>query len=93
MTLDAELKLKQKYIQNLPAKMAEIELYFDDKNIDKLQVAIHKLAGSAGMYGFSELSLMAADIEDFIVSKETVDRLMLETQLQRLYGRVSRLIQ
>ena len=92
MTSAAEIQLKQKYIQKLPIKMAEIESHFESENFKNFQTGIHKLAGSAGMYGFAELSSIAAEIEDLIVSEPKVEMEKLKTRLQQLYAKVDETI-
>ena len=92
MTSDAEIQLKQKYIQKLPIKMAEIESNFTSENFKSFQDGIHKLAGSAGMYGFADLSSLAAEIENLIVSDPTVDMKMLKARLQQLYTKVNKTV-
>ncbi len=93
MTSAAENELKQKYIQKLPVKMAEIESHFQSANIVSFQAGIHKLAGSAGMYGFAELSSIAAEIEDLIVSEPKIETEKLKTRLQQLYAKVDETIE
>ena len=90
MTDAAEKALKQKYIQKLPTKMTEIDAHFEAENFANVQTGIHKLAGSAGMYGFAELSSLAADIEELIVSNPNKE--VLKIQLQRLYDKVNETI-
>ena len=92
MTSAAENELKQKYIQKLPVKMAEIKSHFESENFKNFQTVIHKLAGSAGMYGFAELSSIAAEIEDLIVSEPKIDMEKLKTRLQQLYAKVDETI-
>ena len=89
MTSAAEIQLKQKYIQKLPIKRAEIESHFESENFNSFQESIHKLAGSAGMYGFADLSTLAAEIENLIVAKSTADMSVLKTRLQQLYTKVN----
>jgi len=92
MTSATELELKQKYIQKLPIRMAEIESYFASEDFMSFQAGIHKLAGSAGMYGYAELSSIAAEIENLIVSESTVDMEKLKNRLQQLYVKVDETI-
>ena len=63
------LALKQKYLQSLPEKLETItslwlscteQMSIDDK---ALESALHKLAGSAGMYEENELGQIARKIE------------------------------
>ncbi len=72
--LDNEFKkLSEVYSSNLPSKINEIESAFnqlistwDLNNLMKFSSLIHKLNGSAGIYGFAEISKLAAKIESQI---------------------------
>lgn len=69
--LDNEFhQLSQSYSSNLPGKINEIESAFNQltstwnsANFIAFSSLIHKLNGSAGIYGFAEISKVAAKIE------------------------------
>jgi len=72
MTSEAEKILLNKYLNRLPDKLVEINSYIVNQEKLNLQSAIHKLAGSAGMYGFKSISETAAEIEDLIIAGESL---------------------
>ncbi len=61
--------LRDRYLESFPAKAASLstalqalEMTFDAQQIRALRDLAHKLAGSAGMYGFDDLGLLAREI-------------------------------
>lgn len=66
-------KLTKAYSDSLPEKINEIEKKFDNlyktwnsENFMIFSTLIHKLNGSAGIYGFNEISKIAAQVESKI---------------------------
>ena len=72
MTSEAEIELQQKYVQKLPEKLLEIEFFFQEQDRASLQSAVHKLSGSAGMYGFDSISKISSELEEMIVAEESL---------------------
>lgn len=72
-------KLKERYVKSLPEKIADICYEWDlcktNRDISSSDFAshLHKLAGSAGMYEFSELGEIARTLELITINAE--DRL------------------
>lgn len=61
--------LRTRYLESFPAKSASfsaalqaLEMTFDAQQVRALRDLAHKLAGSAGMYGFDDLGLLAREI-------------------------------
>lgn len=60
--------LRRRYIESFPDKSAAIEAAVDDLRKDgsealqALRLLAHKLAGSAGMYGFEDIGHLAREI-------------------------------
>jgi len=84
------LALKQKYLQSLPEKLETItslwhacaeQMRIDD---NALESALHKLAGSAGMYEEDELGQIARNIE--LIIAESSDTLNAQKQQQITEG-------
>jgi len=84
------LALKQKYLQSLPEKLNIItslwqacaeQMSIDDK---ALESALHKLAGSAGMYEEDELGQIAREIE--LIVAASGDTLNAQSQQQITEG-------
>lgn len=90
MTSTAEQQLRIKYVANLPSKVEAIGGLLSAHETSMLQVSLHKLAGSAGMYGFSSVSIVAAELEELIVSGESLKSKMFEAKIQQLYVTVER---
>lgn len=57
--------LRQRFLAGLPARWAEILNAAESKS---LQLALHRLAGSAGSYGFDRLGQCAREAEALAVS-------------------------
>ena len=71
------LKIQQIFIAGLAQRMHDIQQAPDAQS---RHVALHRLAGAAGGYGFSELSLLAREAMD---AESGADELM-QAALQRL---------
>jgi|CXWL01.1.fsa_nt_gi HPt (histidine-containing phosphotransfer) domain-containing protein len=61
--------LRNRYLESFPSKadafaaaLEAVDLKHDAKEIRALRDLAHKLAGSAGMYGFDDLGLLAREI-------------------------------
>jgi signal transduction histidine kinase/response regulator of citrate/malate metabolism len=62
-------KLVAGYASRLPQKLANLSTAFEKQNWDELRQLIHKLKGSAGSYGFSDISEICENIE-FQINEE-----------------------
>ena len=89
MVSEAEKILLNKYLDKLPEKLAEINSYLVKQEKLNLQSAIHKLAGSAGMYGFKSISDTAAEIEDLIVANEPLNSEKFQILFDLLSNKIS----
>lgn len=91
MTSIAEKKLQEKYLQKLPEKMVSLNGFI--ATCDKLssQSLLHKLAGSAGMYGFPAISKIASEIEDLIIAGESLNSANIKTSLKQLYNEIDQI--
>ncbi len=73
-TLDQSLQaLRTKYAEKLPRVLSQIDdlwaalnLQWQVERLDELHARIHKVAGSAGSFGFNELSRVARELEIFL---------------------------
>lgn len=86
---DAEMQeLVKEFISSLSDRLSELSHYLNNQSWDDLAAKSHKLKGSAGMYGFSEIAGAAAELEK---AAKTNDRLLAEARVERvtdLIGRV-----
>lgn len=78
------------FIEGLPARVADITSAANNQDNDKLSSLAHKLKGSAGMYGFPELSLTAGRLEGAAKqgNREQTDLLLAE--IHSLVPRIQR---
>jgi signal transduction histidine kinase/CheY-like chemotaxis protein/HPt (histidine-containing phosphotransfer) domain-containing protein len=79
-------KFLPQFIDHLPAQVSQIESLLRERSLDDLARAVHQVKGTAGMYGFPEVSEIAARAEalargadaqaDLDVIAREVDRLV-----------------
>jgi len=70
--LQAQERLIRNYRASLPGKKAGIDASWTqvkasdwhDDEMAKLRLLVHRLAGSAGSYGFEELGVAASDLDE-----------------------------
>ena len=76
MSLDQILAdLKLKYIADLTDVIALLESLHQSSDFTQIREEFHKLNGTAGTYGLSEVSQLASAMENLCVSKpEEVDK-------------------
>ncbi len=75
-------QLKQTYLRSLSAKSDEIdrqwqrvlETDFDSRALRDLKVLVHRISGSAGMYGLGVVSAGAQRIDQQLTAAHAVDR-------------------
>ena len=91
MTLNTEEKLKEKYLQNLPEKLLNLNGLIAEDDRVAVQSILHKLAGSAGMYGFPLISEIAAEIEGLIIAGKPLDSVSIKALLKQLYANVDQI--
>ena len=100
-TLDILNDLKEAYLTNFPAQIDEMETVVINveknrgdfkENFDALYRRAHSLKGSGGTFGFSIITAICHQLEDFLTSsfssedqinKENVDTIFLYTDLLR----------
>ncbi len=66
LALLAEARMQ--FAASLPAKVAELEALLGRAAWDELRRAAHKLRGSAGTYGFVDVSSLASAIEEVLLA-------------------------
>jgi HPt (histidine-containing phosphotransfer) domain-containing protein len=71
-------KIQQTFIAGLPQRLHDIQQAPDAQ---ACHVALHRLAGAAGGYGFANLSALAREAME---CQQTGEDLLLEAALQRL---------
>ena len=85
---NARQELQDLYIGSFPEKIDTLRTQLAklaDKDNSEVRVslgaAVHKLAGSAGSYGYARVSELARSIEQQIKEHESVDQLATQTKL------------
>ncbi len=78
------LKIQQTFIAGLPQRLRDIQLAPDTQ---ARHVALHRLAGAAGGYGFGALSVLAREA----MEAESGADALLQAALQRLATAVAEL--
>jgi HPt (histidine-containing phosphotransfer) domain-containing protein len=78
------LKIQQTFVAGLPQRLCDIQQAADAQ---ARHVALHRLAGAAGGYGFAELSVLAREAMEL----ESADPALLQAALQRLAQAVAQL--
>lgn len=83
--------LQQRFRDELPARLRHImeagEKWLADADADTAQVfrqAVHKLAGSAGNYGFAEITRLCQQIEADLQTLDAGARQRIRRHLQQL---------
>ena len=85
---DAELEsLTEEFVSGLPEKFAAIEQAARQSDRTLLKGLLHSLKGTAGSYGFSTLTQMAADMEANIATLAPEDLLDICRRMPEACGR------
>lgn len=66
MRSEAEAVLREKYIKSLDTKIKDLELSLLNGNVECLLSLTHRIKGSAGMYGFQEISDYADRLQEVL---------------------------
>ena len=66
-------QIKKRYILSFEAKQKELQLAWQEKDIEQLLFLLHKLAGSSGGYGYPRISQTCQIIKEHLVVKEKYD--------------------
>jgi len=89
MVSSQEQVLQEKYIKNLPSKLKNLQAEFQEEQWKSLCASLHKLTGSAGMYGFDDISNKARSIylslENDLNNESVINPLMFEAGLNELF--------
>ncbi len=78
------------FVDEMPARTACLKARFDAQDWDGLKRAAHQMKGAVGSYGFDQLTLYSAALEDAVVRRappEEIARALDE--LVRQCGRVT----
>lgn len=76
-------RMKKFFLANAPSKLKAIEDSLNTKNVELLKTIVHELKGSCGMIGFTNISKLCKDIEEFL-SAENIDWIETYSSIQNL---------
>ena len=68
-------ELAEMYVDEMPDKIAAFELAFSSGDLESLRQKAHQLKGSAGSYGFDQLTAGAAALEASIRDERSLDQI------------------
>ena len=75
--------LIRRYVASFPELATEVRAHFEADRLDRLRTCVHRVRGTAGNYGYPDLSVAAGECEDRIRGSasreeiaEAVDRLV-----------------
>jgi len=86
--IDAEVEaLRVEYRKTIPEKIRELEAAEKENRLADLSTLAHKARGSAGSYGFADLSKLFAAIEDATIALKSGD----ESQRKKITDAIMRL--
>ena len=63
MTSEKEMALRKSYINSLKDKQKALKACIDQSDVMSMLSLLHKLSGSAGMYGLEDISRQAKELE------------------------------
>jgi signal transduction histidine kinase/CheY-like chemotaxis protein/HPt (histidine-containing phosphotransfer) domain-containing protein len=73
-------KLTEGFITALPQRVAHLLYLLDQRNLDELKRAIHRLKGSGGGYGFPVVSQCASAAEETLEGEQQLDKIADQVQ-------------
>jgi HPt (histidine-containing phosphotransfer) domain-containing protein len=78
LAADADLaELVAMFVEEMPGRVRAFEVQFESANRDELARLAHQLKGSAGSYGFDQLTPFAARLESVIRGGEPPESIQL----------------
>ena len=66
---DLMAKLQKDYLASLPAKIATIQMFWNEVKLEDLEGEFHKMKGTGKTYGIPELSLLAREMESLCATR------------------------
>jgi len=78
------------FLNGLPQRCLDISSACEASDFIKLAALAHKLKGSAGMYGFPELALLAGNVETIAKNSDREQAVTLVRQIHSLLPRIQR---
>jgi signal transduction histidine kinase/DNA-binding NarL/FixJ family response regulator len=73
-------RLAEGFVAGLPQRVAHIQYLLDQRNLEELARAVHRLKGSGEGYGFPVVSERAANAESTLQGQESLDKVIEQVQ-------------
>ena len=89
-------ELRREYLASLPARLDELRSDVAGfragmpEAAPSLRTRLHRLTGSAGSYGFGELSKAAREVEHWLAEHQPAESVSLDVLLDRLIAAAGR---
>ncbi len=77
------------FVDAIPERREYLQTEFSRGNVEQVRVTAHQLKGAGGGYGFDELSVLAADLEQACQSGNLTEISSSLNILQNYLGRIS----
>lgn len=87
-------QLKQEYLSQLPAQVALIRTHIEDVDLLGVMAEMHKIKGTAGSYGFMELSNVAGEAEAFCLKNKELNEIwsVLQPYIDKVLDMINELV-
>jgi HPt (histidine-containing phosphotransfer) domain-containing protein len=82
------MRVLDRFISNLPDRVAELQNSLNDGNLDLLRNAIHNLKGAGSGYGFPAITQKSASAEEALKAQRSLDEIRRE--VSQLIGLIQR---
>jgi HPt (histidine-containing phosphotransfer) domain-containing protein len=66
----------------------DLEVIRSERDPERLRAVVHRLAGAAGTFGFSELSTQAGEVDDTLVEGKTPSAEAMDQLVSRLVATI-----
>jgi hypothetical protein len=78
------IELRNKYQATFAKKAEDIQLAWNEKNIEQINQLIHKLSGSSGGYEFDDLCNLCQKTMKLIGNNEDIESAQFEVNIQQI---------
>ena len=79
-------QIKKKYVATFLQKHSDLNAAWEKKDFSQLHELLHKLAGSSGSYGFSDISQLCQQSMKLVGTETITDEQLLEQYLKELFS-------
>lgn len=79
-------QIKKKYEATFSQKHSDLNAAWEIRDFSQLHGLLHKLAGSSGSYGFSDISQLCQQSMKIIGTETVTDQPLLEQHFKKLFS-------